>query len=408
MDRLPAFILLSACWNAASASDIPPPRPVDVAALVRQLGSEDFSEREEASRRLSTLSVDAPPPELLAARNSPTPEIGDRARRAVKVLELHIVRERERAAIARLPRSERFAKRGQVDLYVASAAANKLKANDDRLWLPAFELGVRVGAKAAPEIGRLPLQEPPGPGWVTIKDFPTYRKSLLNDKFIRTNDMFIIEDKGYFHLTAGIMAAGVDSRKPTDGLIVSRGTVRVPGSVKDSLVLATGDVVVGGMIKSTIICDGDVQLSGVQWCLIIARGNVVVDGHSQENTILAGGRVTLKKSGGTVSPRQDTRDHVQSGVRRPLDFITFFELSTVGVEVKRKDRAVQVTSIIDDKPFADAGLRVGDIITEVNGKKPESAESLRRLLRDALAIGDATVQLQRGDKGVTVKVSLPE
>ena len=133
MRPLPACLLLAPAYCAALASDIPPPRPVDVAAIVRRLGSEDFSQREEASRHLSTLSVDAPPPELLTARNSPNPEIRDRARRAVKALELHIVRERERAELSRLPRSERFARRGQVDLYVASTAANKLKADDDRL-----------------------------------------------------------------------------------------------------------------------------------------------------------------------------------------------------------------------------------------------------------------------------------
>ena len=99
MRPLPACLLLAPAYCAALASDIPPPRPVDVAAIVRRLGSEDFSQREEASRHLSTLSVDAPPPELLAARNSPNPEIRDRARRAVKALELHIVRERERADI---------------------------------------------------------------------------------------------------------------------------------------------------------------------------------------------------------------------------------------------------------------------------------------------------------------------
>ena len=64
--------------------------------------------------------------------------------------------------------------------------------------------------------------------------------------------------------------------------------------------------------------------------------------------------------------------------------------------------------MVDGKPFADGGVRVGDIIANVNGKKPDSAESLRRLLRDALAIGDATVKLQRGDRIETVKVSLPE
>ena len=114
--------------TAAVASDIPPPRPVDVAAIVRQLGSEDFIQREKVSRRLSTLSVDEPPPELLSAQKSPNAEIRDRARRAVAALNKHIVRERETA----LPRPTFlaqvcFARRGQVDLDAASTAANKLK-----------------------------------------------------------------------------------------------------------------------------------------------------------------------------------------------------------------------------------------------------------------------------------------
>jgi len=244
-----------------------------------------------------------------------------------------------------------------------------------------------------------------------IKDFPTYRKSLLNNKLLRTDDMFTIEDKGYFQFTAGIMAAGVDSRKPTEGLIVSRGTVRVPRSLNNSLVIATGDVVVGGMIESAIICDGDVQLSGIERCLIIARGNVVVEGHSQENKIIAGGTVTLKKPRidlDHLRRKMDHEDHVQSGVTRPLSFITFFELSTVGIEAKAAEKAIHVIAVAAGKPFADPGVLAGDIIAEVNGKKPDSPESLRRLLRDALAIGDATVKLQRGATSETVKIALPE
>ena len=80
----------------------------------------------------------------------------------MKALELHIVRERERIELNRLPRSERFAKRGQIDLYVASTAANKLKADDDRLWLPAFDLGVTTAARAELKGDRLPQ----GPAWV--------------------------------------------------------------------------------------------------------------------------------------------------------------------------------------------------------------------------------------------------
>lgn len=127
----------------------PAPRPVDVAALVRMLGSEDFGEREAAVKRLSTLSVAEVPVELLAALKSDNPEIRDRAAKAVKALREHIALAPERAAIARMPRAERFARRGQIDLYVASTAAGDANAkDDDRLWVPAFEAGLRAVEKA--------------------------------------------------------------------------------------------------------------------------------------------------------------------------------------------------------------------------------------------------------------------
>ena len=67
------------------------------------------------------------------------------------------------------------------------------------------------------------------------------------------------------------------------------------------------------------------------------------------------------------------------------------------LELSRESAGAEVAAVF----FAGHG-------TEVNGKKPTDAESLRRLLRDALAIGDATVKLQRGEKTEVVKVSLPE
>jgi S1-C subfamily serine protease len=76
--------------------------------------------------------------------------------------------------------------------------------------------------------------------------------------------------------------------------------------------------------------------------------------------------------------------------------------------VKVAESAVRVSAIAEGKPLAKAGIRAGDTITEANGKKPDSAESLRRLLRDALAVGDATVTIRRGEKTESVKVALPE
>ena len=48
------------------------------------------------------------------------------------------------------------------------------------------------------------------------------------------------------------------------------------------------------------------------------------------------------------------------------------------------------------------------VVESVNGATPESAESLRRLLRDALAVGDATVKVKRGETVHTLRVVLPE
>ena len=102
MTRYPTSLLIAtACGVALAADEAPPPRAVDVAAIVRQLGSVDFAEREAATRRLSTLSVDDVPPELLAALKSDNPEVRDRAARAARALKEHIAAERERAAAAR-------------------------------------------------------------------------------------------------------------------------------------------------------------------------------------------------------------------------------------------------------------------------------------------------------------------
>ena len=87
MNRFSASgLLLVSCW-VGFASDAPPPREVvDVAALVRQLGSADFNEREAASDQLAALRVGEPPAELLAALKSSDPEVRDRAAKAVAAI----------------------------------------------------------------------------------------------------------------------------------------------------------------------------------------------------------------------------------------------------------------------------------------------------------------------------------
>jgi membrane-associated protease RseP (regulator of RpoE activity) len=145
-------------------------------------------------------------------------------------------------------------------------------------------------------------------------------------------------------------------------------------------VLANGDVTArNGFYDVVIVCDGDVTLtdSHVNKSLIAARGNIKVKRGASASVLIAGGKVTLGNDPKKTGPNFSV---IKENEKNPLG-ITFFELSTVGVEVKAADKAIQIAAVADGKPFADAGVRVGDTITEVNGKKPDSAESLSTTAR---------------------------
>jgi hypothetical protein len=272
MFRLASFVVLSAVAAVPAADDIPAPRErVDVAALVKQLGSEDFAEREEATRRLFTVDVDEVPSELLAALKSENPEVRGRAARALKALREHIALNRERAAAAHLPRGERFARLGRIDLYVASTAKSDYKVDDPRLWEPALEVGRVAIHKAGLKGDRMPHGCP-----ATLVDFVTYKKAY-NPRFTRADEK--CRKKSRMH-AGGTQSPGITA--PSGFIyhvIVSRGPIATRGS-QQSLVLATGDLDSEDMISnSVVICDGDVRVGGnVFKSLIVARGNIEIRG----------------------------------------------------------------------------------------------------------------------------------
>jgi hypothetical protein len=418
MPRLPLPAAVAAIFLSAVAvgglQPAPPPRPVQtVGELVKQLGSEDFAAREEATTRLSTLDVGEVPPELLAALKSDSPEVRERASKAVKAL-------RERIALMRLPRRERFAQRGQIDLYVANSAAWEEKADDMRIWNPLHLLSKDFWKKAGP----LEMS-----GLVKYRNLVVFQEHC-KCRFIKTDMLYhrIHERDGggevIRYYPGGIIAPEIDEPWAiVYNLVISRGSVRARSAINNSILFANGDVRTGMYIGSTVVvCDGDVETTeGVGNSLVIARGNIKVKQSVTASTLIAGGTITIEHTasestliaGGKVSVK-DVKQHpllvsrIREQEANPFEFVKFFELSTVGVEVKVAYRLVAVSAVAAGKPFAAAGARVGDLITAVNGKRPESAESLRRLLRDALAVGDATVTLKRGDKRETVKVALPE
>jgi PDZ domain len=394
-------LLVAIVAPAAEPQQAPLPRVIPIAELVQLLGSDDFQVREAASKRLSAMTLD-PPPVLLAAMKSDNPEVRDRAAKAAQAMRWNM-------AATKLPRGERFAEQGRVDMFVAATAEWDFKADDSRLWEPAVNLGRQLIERADMKGDRKPLDCPS-----STKDFTSYAKRFglsftrMDAPYLRPNP-----DKAtppvIFYKEA-IQAPGVvDPAGIVDCLIVSRGSVLTERGILASVVFANGNVTAQTIMQSAVIvCDGDVTITDrhISTSLIVARGNISSKEGANTSVLMAGGKVTLQNQDRGLTKGKHY-NVIKENEPNTLG-ILFFELQAVGVEVNVAEGAVKVAAIADGKAFAKADIRKDDIVTAVNGKKPDSAESLRRLLRDALALGDATVTLRRGDKIETVRVSLPE
>jgi hypothetical protein len=375
----------------------PPPRLIPVTEWVKQLGSNDSRERDAAVERLSALTLD-PPPELLLLTKVGNPDIQKRASKIAQSMRWNV-------AATRLSRGQQFAEKGQIDLFVAATEIWDLKPEDPRLWVPAVDYGRQLIGKAEMKDYRKPHNCPS-----SFRDYVQYLE-LRSPLFTRIDDKYIRE--GSRHCEA-IQARGVEIAGGIfDNLIISRESVKTHSGIQQSVVFANGDVTaVTALTSVVIVCDGDVNLTTqyAEQALIIARGNITIGRAASASVLLAGGKVTGAKN--SVNTSGLSFNVVKENTTEMLG-IKFFELSTLGFEVKLVDKNLELSEITSERKFFRAGLletgvKVGDVFVDVNGKKPDSPESLRRLFRDALAIGDATVKLKRGDKTMTVKVTLPE
>lgn len=119
--------------------------------------------------------------------------------------------------------------------------------------------------------------------------------------------------------------------------------------------------------------------------------------------IRAGGRVHRAKGalrGGT--------NVVEENVSNPTGPYRYFELSRVGLVVGAAEGGVRVETIEAKSPLAAAGLRKGDLVTAVDGKKVGPGDSFRKQMRAAVAQGDCTLTVRRGDETKETAVRFPE
>ncbi len=86
----------------------------------------------------------------------------------------------------------------------------------------------------------------------------------------------------------------------------------------------------------------------------------------------------------------------------------WFEPATVGLEVADLNNGMRVAKVKKGSPSAKAGTRAGDVITAVDGKKIESADSFRRLLRRGSVMDFCKLTLQRDGKELVVVLEFLE
>jgi hypothetical protein len=305
-----------------------------------------------------------------------------------------------------LARGKRFAARGQIDLFVAATAAWKLKADDLHMWEPAVDLGRDLIKRAELRADDKPLRTPS-----SYKDFATFvdRNKLgfkrMSETYFRPDPDKAIPPIPFYR--EAIQAPGVvDPTGIAYCLILSQGDVQGGLGISASVVFANGDVTVQNLLQDVVIvCDGDVTVAGRLICqaVIVARGNISAPS-AAACVLVAGGKVAVENK----KAIKDRNPNCILENQSKMLGLTFFELAQVGLKVKAADKTVTVDAITARSGAEKAGLKAGDVVVEAHGKKPTDAESLRRLLRDALAVGDATVKVQRGNESLLLKLVLPD
>lgn len=77
--------------------------------------------------------------------------------------------------------------------------------------------------------------------------------------------------------------------------------------------------------------------------------------------------------------------------------------------LKLKDARGAVITLIDhDAPAGQAGLRVNDVVLEMNGQTVEDAEQMRRMLKEIPAGGKVTLTISRDGSEETISVELAD
>jgi hypothetical protein len=395
---------LALCLALSLAVTVSAADALTVNELIRRLGSEDFQEREKATKLL--LERPEALPELRKALDSDDPEVRRRASDLVD-------RIGQRQAKRGLTKASSLARVGKVDQAIERVVRWAESDPEGMSLEPLRDIAAKLLDEEKRQFGKVRMsnvgKDDPNP----LRDFATFKK-VGNYRMLHSRLSIVQEKDGVFL----IRGAGVTAKKGLcDSFVVSTGDILVTGGPRDglakTLLFACGSVILdvqGGDHSLVVVCDGDVTIQDglggrfLYGCLIIAGGNVFLPKDVHDTTIIAGGTVKRPKGDRILNTA------IRENERNALGLIRFFDPAEAGIEVDADKDAVKVKAAHKGKPFAEAGLRPGDLVTQINGTKTPSLAEFRKRLRAALAEGGPTTTLtvQRSGKTLTIPVAVKD
>ena len=354
-----------------------------VRALVEQLASQNFQEREAATRELERRDEAAPL--VRAAAGGADAEITKRAARILRALDQRVI---ERAASAAL--------RGRIDWF------NEVISDPDRqdefgfAWKTAVELNKEI-------MRRLPVLH-------------TKKCGILGDFQLRTTATGEVTVPGLHGLTTrncliskftGALVLRTDELTiKTDGIgtcaLFVTGDVRGYKSlVGTSIVVSNGSAVFDDWSgQSIIICDGDLECARMGASVAICRGEIKCKVEPFDCFLCSGGRVDCPRTEWVAK-----KCTIKEKDRFPLNFVRFFETTDAGIGVALAEDGVKIVKLAEGQPPAKAGLKVGDVITALDGKPASNPEVFRRLLRRGTVADETKFTVKRNGKEITITAS---
>ena len=210
-----------------------------------------------------------------------------------------------------------------------------------------------------------------------------------------------IEDKDYF-----LRAGGVDLDGVLEPIIaVSSGRFSIEFLGHGGAIFANGPVDVGHILghrDTVIVSDSDLKVTLGASALIIARGTVTCDGPCGGCNIISGKKLAVTARGKLF------KCLVTEYEPEPLGLVKWFDPAREGVQVGEAQGGVRVKAADADKPFAQAELLPGDLVTAVDGQAVDSFETFRRLVRRGLASPDGfTLRVVRDGQNHDLWVECP-